>query len=152
MRAWLNGTVLNKAFTAQEQAGILLTNVDNSSSQGYSRWSTSGGHNTQDWVFLLSYAEVNKYLGVTYDDSKNTKSRVAPTAYAIKQGASTSSSSSHKIADGVAAGWWWLRSSGNSQSSAAYVSYGGSLSSDYVSYDYVCVRPALWINLESDIF
>ena len=150
LRTWLNSTFLNKAFTAEEQKGILLTNVDNGSSQGYSKWSTSGGNNTQDRVFLLSYAEANKYLGVTYDDSKNTKSRVAPTAYAIKQGALTSSS--NKTADGAAAGWWWLRSPGNDQRNAANVSTVGYLSNYYVDNDDAVVRPALWINLESDIF
>ena len=149
LRTWLNGTFLNKAFTAAEQKGILLTNVDNGSSQGYSKWSTSGGNNTQDRIFLLSYAEAKKYLGVTYDDSKNTKSRVAPTDYAIKQGAYTSSS--NKTADGTAAGWWWLRSPGDYRDYAAFVYNYGSLGCSYVSNG-ICVRPALWIDLESGIF
>ena len=150
LRTWLNDTFLNKAFTAQEQTGILVTNVDNSSSQGYSKWSTSGGNNTQDRIFLLSYAEANKYLDVTYDNSSNMKSRVAPTNYAIKQGAY--SNNSYETADGTATGWWWLRSPGDRQRSAAYVNYVGSLYYYNVFYVSGCVRPALWINLESDIF
>ena len=150
LRTWLNGTFMNKAFTAQEQGGILLTNVDNSKSQGYSEWSISGGNNTQDKVFLLSYAEANKYLGVTYENSNNKKTRVAPTAYALKQGAWTSGG--NKTADGTAAGWWWLRSPGGDHYSAADVSADGSLSSRHVDYISGCVRPALWINLESGIF
>ena len=104
--------------------------------------------NTEDRVFLLSYAEANKYLGVTYDDSMNTKSRVAPTAYAIKHGAYASS---NKTADGTATGWWWLRSPGYNQYYAAYVNIGGSLNYYNVFSVSGCVRPALWINLESDI-
>ena len=150
LRTWLNGTFLNEAFTAEEQKGILLTNVDNGKSQGYSKWSTSGGNNTQDRVFLLSYAEANKYLGVKYNDSNNTKSRVAPTAYAIKQGAYTSSS--NQTADGSAAGWWWLRSPGYNQSNAAGVRADGSLYSSSVNSGSGCVRPALWLNLDSGIF
>ena len=150
LRNWLNGMFLNKAFTAQERAGIELTNVDNSSSQGYSSWRTSGGNNTQDKVFLLSYAEAKKYLGVTYNNSNNTKSRVAPTAYAIKQGAYTNNT--HKTADGAAAGWWWLRSPGYDQKLAEVVPTAGSLSRSSVNADRGCVRPALWINLESDVF
>ena len=150
LRTWLNDVFLMKAFTTEEQTGILLTNVDNSSSQGCSEWSRNGGNNTQDKVFLLSYAEANKYLGVTYDDIDNTKSRVAPTAYAIKQGAWTSSVD--KTGDGMAAGWWWLRSPGNNQYYAAFVGTAGSLSGGTVSGDLAVVRPALWINLESDIF
>jgi hypothetical protein len=101
-------------------------------------------------VFLLSYAEANKYLGMTYDDSKNTKTRVAPTAYAIKDGASTSSI--NKTVDGTDAGWWWLRSPGDGRSYAASVNYDGSLGNSSVNFASGCVRPALWINLESDIF
>ncbi len=150
LRAWLNSDFMNKAFSSAEQSAILTTAVDNSKSQGYSGWSTNGGNNTQDKVFLLSNAEANKYLGVTYDDSSNTKSRVAPTAYATKQGASTSNSS--KTADGQAAGWWWLRSPGYAQDRAASVSRDGSLGFNSINYDLGCVRPALWINLKSDIF
>ena len=150
LRTWLNGTFMNKAFTANEQTGILLTNVDNSSSQGYSGWIKSGGNNTQDKIFLLSYAEANQYLDVTYDDSKNMKSRVAPTAYAQEQGASTASD--YKTADSAAAGWWWLRSPGCLQYTAAAVSCAGPLCYNYVHADSACVRPALWINLESGIF
>ena len=150
LRTWLNGEFMNKAFTAQEQTGILTTNVDNSSSQGYSQWSTSGGNNTQDRIFLLSYAEANKYLGVTRDNSNNMESRAAPTSYAVKKGAYTSGS--NKTADGTASGWWWLRSPGSTQITAVNVTSGGSLNGYYVSNDAGCVRPALWINLESEIF
>ena len=149
LRTWLNGTFLNKAFTAEEQKGILLTDVDNSSTQGYNKWNTSGGNNTQDKVFLLSYTEANQYLGVT-DNSYNMESRVSPTAYALKQGAWTSSIG--KTADGTDAGWWWLRSPGSYQSNAAHVGPDGSLSYNSVRYDDGCVRPALWIDLESGIF
>ncbi len=150
LRAWLNGEFLTKAFSAAEQSAILTTAVDNSAGQGYSEWDTNGGNNTRDQVFLLSYAEVNLYLGVTYDDSQNKKSRVAPTAYAIAQGAFTSSS--NQTADGSAAGWWWLRSPGFNQFIAAFVYIGGSLGRSGVRYDGGAVRPALWLNLESDIF
>ena len=155
LRAWLNNDFLNAAFTADEQAAILTTAVDNSDSQGYSGWSTNGGNNTQDKIFLLSYAEANQYLGVEHwsvDDSKNnTRSRVAPTAYAIAQGAWTYSDY-YQTADGAAAGWWWLRSPGVDQINAAYVKYDGALYSYYVNYESASVRPAFWINLESGIF
>lgn len=150
LRTWLNGTFYNKAFSSAEQAAILTTNVDNSKNQCYSGWSTSSGNNTQDKVFLLSYAEANKYFGVTYDNSSNTKSRVAPTAYAIAQGAWTSSS--NKTTDSTYAGWWWLRSPGSSSSSAALVNINGARSYSNVRDTNIAVRPALWVNLESKIF
>lgn len=147
LRTWLNGTFYNKAFSSAEQAAILTTNVDNSKNQCYSGWSTNGWKNTQDKVFLLSYAEANKYFGVTYYNSSNTKSRVAPTAYAIAHGAWTSSSD--KTADSVNAGWWWLRSPGSDQRSAAYVFADGSLYDLSVGSDSASVRPALWVNIEA---
>lgn len=148
LRTWLNDDFINCAFTSEEQSAILLTNVDNSSSQRY--WSTDGGNDTQDKIFLLSYAEANEYLGVTFGDSSNIQSRVAPTAYAIAQGAYTSDD--YKTADGEAAGAWWLRSPGYYQDDASEVRCDGSLNSTRVSHTFYCVRPALWVNLESGTF
>ena len=150
MRSWLNSDFLTKAFSANEQKAILTTAVDNSGSQGYSEWSTSGGNDTQDRIFLLSYGEASKYFGVTFENSNNMKARVAPTAYAIKHGAYTFSS--YKNADGEEAGWWWLRSPGNYMDFGADVSMDGSLNYYYVTYDHGCVRPALWVDLESSFF
>ena len=150
LRAWLNGEFLKKAFSSKEQSAILITDVDNSSGQGYSKWNTNGGNNTQDQVFLLSYAEANRYLGVTYDDSNNTMSRVALTAYAISHGAYTSDS--YQTADGEPVGFWWLRSPGNNRNSAAYVYSDGSLNYSSVNGGKNVVRPAFWLNLESDFF
>ena len=154
LRKWLNGEFLNKAFTAKEQTGILTTAVDNSAAQGYSDWSTSGGNNTQDKVFLLSFAEANKYFGVRYYEEAgagdNVKARVQPTAYAIAQGAWTNID--YKTESGEPAGFWWLRSPGGSRSYAAFVYAGGSLSSSYVDYVLHVVRPALWVDLKSGIF
>ena len=150
LRKWLNGEFLNAAFSGEEQKAILLTEVDNSQGQGYSKWNTDGGNDTRDRIFLLSYAEANRYLGVTWDDTNNKQSRVKPTAYAKNAGAETNSN--YKTADGEPAGSWWLRSPGDDQSYAASVHNGGSLSSTCVDFDASCARPALWINLESGIF
>ena len=149
LRGWLNDKFLNSVFTEKEQAAILTTKVDNSASQGYDGWNTKGGNDTTDKIFLLSYAEANRYLGVTYGNTNNTKARVAPTAYAIAQGARTALA---KTADGEPTGWWWLRSPGRSQSDAALVLTFGSLYYSSVDGDDYVVRPALWVNLESDFF
>lgn len=82
IRSWLNDSFLNTAFTAEKQEAILTTVVYNNKSEGYSDWDTDGGSNTLDKVFLLSCAEANKYLGVTYGDDNNINSRITPTAYA----------------------------------------------------------------------
>lgn len=150
LRTWLNDTFLNKAFSTAEQGAILTTNVDNSKSQCYSGWNTKGWKYTKDKIFLLSYAEANKYFNVTYNDINNIKSRVAPTAYAIAQGASTSSR--NKTADGLVSGSWWLRSpglhsSGSLQRNVARVSPDGSLYYNDANNRYLLVRPAFWLDL-----
>ena len=152
LRTWLNSTFMNKAFTAQEQSGILLTYVDNGSSQGYSEFRTSGGSDTQDRVFLLSCAEVNKYFGELHYlmPGSDKKAVTSPTAYAQHGGALARADC--KTADGAHAGWWWLRSPGWDQNVAASVSADGSLIDSRVNDGSGCVRPALWINLEADIF
>ncbi len=155
LRMWLNRDFLNAAFTTAEQSAILMTRVDNSRSQGYSGYNGNGGNNTQDKIFLLSYKEANKYLGVTDGDTHNIKSRVEPTAYAKKNGAYTSRF--NQTTDGTPAGWWWLRSPGQKTEfqfarSAATVLPNGSLDNKACWHDLEVVRPALWLDLESDIF
>ena len=150
LRTWLNGEFFSKAFTAEEQRAILTTTVDNSASQGYSRWSADGGNETNDKLFLLSYAEAYKYFGVQESD-ENIQARVAPTAYAIGNGAYLDDS--YLTSDGMTAGWWWLRSPGSIPYDAALVSNDGSLHfSLYVSLGGNVVRPAFWLDLESDFF
>ena len=145
LREWLNGEFLEKAFTAEEQSTILLTDVDNSVSQG--RWKVSGGNNTQDLIFVLSYAEANGYFGAVYGEENNSKLRAAPTAYAIAQGAWLDSRGS-QTADGEAAGWWCLRSPGLYPCSVILVYPNDTF--DYGSVDNANNgdRPALWISLD----
>lgn len=145
IRTWLNRTFLKAAFSEDEQASILITQVDNSQGQGFESWSSDGGRDTEDRVFLLSYAEANKYLGVTFSNRNNTKARLAPTAYALRRRAFTEDD--YRTRDGAAADWWWLRSPGALQANAAYVTYRGDLFSDHTRYDGGLVRPALWLSL-----
>ena len=133
LRAWLNRDFLNAAFSTAEQAGIETTTVDNSKAQGYSGYRTNGGNNTQDKVFLLSYAEAWKYFG---SDSARVST---PTKYAK---ANEGSGYSNR---------WWLRSPGYYQDRAALVNSDGACANGSVD-NTRGVRPALWVNLESGIF
>ena len=138
LRDWLNNSFLNEAFSANEKKAILTTSVDNSKSQGYSRYRANGGNNTEDQIFLLSYTEAWKYFAS--DSSRTCK----PTAYAKAQGAYVNDSNGNC--------WWWLRSPGNGQDFAAFVNTSGSGRYNGVNLSNSAVRPAFWINLESDIF
>ena len=145
LRKWLNSDFLKAAFSIEEQFSILTIKVDNSFDQKYSIYSVNYGNNTQDRVFLLSDHEA---FDVYFKNNEVRK--CVPTQYAEAQGAYTNSRTFD--VDGRNTGGWWLRSQGNGFRSASYVSYFGSLSYNSVNYDAVCVRPALWINLESEPF
>lgn len=133
LRTWLNTTFLNNAFSASEQNAIQLTNVDNGTSQGYSGWGTSGGQDTQDKVFLLSYAEAWEYFASDSDRA------CYATTYALSREAEQHDPDNHS--------WWWLRSPGETDSHASYVNFNGTVYSNAVGNDYVSVRPALWIDI-----
>ena len=90
-------------------------------------------------MFLLSYKEAFE------DYFSSDEERICmPTDYAVQNGATT-------FGD-IGACWWWLRSPGGDQDCATNVDSAGSPSYYGVYYGPNCIRPALWINLKSDIF
>ena len=138
IRSWLNSSFMDMAFTSEEQDAILKTEVDNSQAEGYSGYNTTGGNNTEDQVFLLSYKEAFE------DYFTSDMERICiPTGYAVQNGAYRD--------DDTGVCYWWLRSPGSFQNGATDVKSGG-LSSVGVTHDRSCIRPALWVNLESGIF
>lgn len=156
LRNWLNTAFINRAFSGEEQEGILLTDVSNGKNQGNVAWGTDGGRDTKDKVFLLSAAEANQYFGLDYDVwPEDTKAYMAPTAYARGKGALTSNNILTE--DGNATGLWWLRSPGEKQNFATYVMCDGGLGSGFAGESkerilWCCVRPAMWIDLSSGVF
>lgn len=139
LRAWLNGAFLHAAFSSAEQAMIADTNVLPEKNPEYG---TDPGNATTDQVFLLGINEVNQYFGS--DEAR----RCASTAYAEANGAWTGG---NYTKDGKATCWWWLRSPGYLQDMAASVDGDGFVYfiGNPVNFATGCVRPALWINLES---
>ena len=125
LRAWLNDEFLNTAFTPEEQAAILTTEVKNDSKQCYG-WTTSGGKDTQDKIFLLSYAEAFRFFQIQFGVRNNVAARIVPTAYASKAGA-RQDNRKNKAEDGSIAGWWFLRSPGCFQNCAAAVGTVGQV-------------------------
>ena len=142
IRSWLNETFYKAAFNSSEQGMIKSTKVTADANPEYD---TDPGNDTTDKVFLLSINEGNKYF------SSDEARRCVPTEYAIEQGAWTSDS---YTVDGKATCWWWLRSPGGYSDNAAIVDIGGDVDYDgrNVDLDYICVRPAFNLNLESVIF
>lgn len=150
LRAWLNEDFLNAAFTEEEQKAILLTDVDNSLAQCYG-WGIAGGNDTQDRLFLLSYAEAHKYFNIQFGVKNNIAARISPTAYASKAGA-RQDNRKNKTGEGIVAGWWFLRSPGSFKNCVAAVGTDGSLYHTYVDTTHACVRPAFWLDLDAIVF
>ena len=141
LRSWLNNEFLNTAFNSKESAAIVITELDNSARQGY--WGIDE-NNTKDQVFLLSYAEANRYFDVSYGPGGNMKSRVALSPSVWKRG---NISSKQVTEEGLRSGLWWLRSQGNSQNRAAIVDESGMLGYCSVGNGLPSVRSAVWIEL-----
>ena len=138
LRKWLNTTFIDKAFTAWEQKYIRYTSVDNSKIQGNRKYKTNGGNKTGDRVFLLSYKEAFKdYF------ANNEERRCCPTDYAFEKDGGRNS-----VSGGIN---WWLRSPDAFQDCVQFVNSWGGEGENYCSSK-SCVRPALWIDLSSDIF
>jgi len=127
LRAWLNGEFYDSAFTEEEKAMILRTNVK---AEGNPEYFTYGGVDTDDCVYILSAAEANKYL------KDNLYAEAS--AYAAKNGVSVFTGFST----------WWLRTPGFEQNYACEVNYSGYISviGHVVTNKVIGVRPVIWIS------
>lgn len=160
IRSWLNGYggdsnkakkdyrndgFINKAFALEEQEAILTTTVV---TQDNPLYATTGGSNTSDKLFLLSYDEVrNPLYGFSSSDGEDPARVRQNTAYVGAGGVNH--------ADGTnAAGFsslWWLRSPGSSSKNAMYVGTTGILyrKGGYVETEKFAVCPALHLDLSA---
>ena len=138
LREWMNGESFDKAFDAAERRTVLKTRVDNSDAQGYGEYyDVTGGSDTDDYVFALSYHEA---FDVYFTD--NDFRMAAATDYAIACGAWTWDD--HMV-EGKHSTVWWLRSPGCLQEDAMSVFSDGDSDDTGVYNDDNCARPAMWI-------
>jgi len=127
-RYWCNEFFYKNAFSDEEKERILLSDLTNPDNPNYG---TPGGPDSQDYVFFLSYEEVNAYLPTSAD-------RIAQyTPYG----------SIYPYPTGV---YYWLRTPGICQFNAAYVHCGQGYIEYYgsdVGHDTLGYRPAMWITV-----
>ena len=162
IRSWLNGyaasennsetnyssnNFIDAAFSSDEQVAIADTYVYNKTqSNGTSNpnpyYSTSGGEDTTDRIFLLSIEEANNR---NYFPNGNNSRKSTNTAYVA------SYSDMYGVGE---ADSWWLRSPGRYVYYAAYVNFGGGVddTGDYVASTFIAVRPAFHLDLNSVLF
>lgn len=124
MRKWLNETFYEKAFSQDEKAIILETKVSNPNNDAFS---TKGGKDTRDYVYLLSIDEAKQYF-------LEASERMVT------------------LRDGTTV-WWWLRSPGFQQHDAANIGdYGTINTAGHKVFDTDVVnggvRPVMWIRRE----
>ena len=144
LRKWLNEDFLYQAFSADEQAEILITEVDNAAAQGFPAWGPKDEVNTMDKIFLLSYREVyDKAESFGYPDM-----RVYLTNQAIQGGAGENTQV--KTGNGAIPGNWWLRSPAAALNYATVITSDRAIGARRINDSSCCVRPALWLSMESD--
>ena len=127
IRSYLNKELFLEAFTEEERNIILETKLNNKQS-GDPEWyyATYGGNDTEDSLFLISYADLYN-LPALWD--RNIRA-AEMTEYAKKNGAKKD---------------WWMRSPGLEQHDACYMSEYGFHSTIEVNAK-IGVRPAIWID------
>ena len=133
IRQWLNGEYLGKTFTAEEQEAILETELQNPDNAIYS---TKGGNDTWDKLFLLSLDEVQKYF-------KSDADRAADSWWWLRSPGFYQNYAANVYFDGSVDDY------------GDYVrdDFVGSVDDDGLVYrGYGGIRPAFHINLNSNIF
>lgn len=136
LRSWLNKTFFDSdfirtAFSDGEKNLIERVRLKNAENQ---RHHTPGGNDTEDKVFILSNAQIRKYL-------PTKESRVAyPTPHAKSNGVYCKKDGSCD---------WWVRTPGKNKFGTNIVSSNGDLNGCYnCRFEFIGIRPALWINLD----
>ncbi|MBR6090154.1 MAG: hypothetical protein IKP86_09495, partial [Anaerolineaceae bacterium] len=145
IRIWLRQVFFWKAFSRDEKDSILT--VVNTTEPNPQDNNSVGGPDTEDKIFLLSYQEVQKYLGT--DKSRECE----PTDYTVARGGQFDENG------GVRKTVWWLRTPGSGlirvKQSEKYAnermscigSDGSFMSSGVVVTDKeTAVRPAIWVS------
>ena len=130
-RYWCNEVFYKEAFSAEEQERILLSDLTNHDNPVYG---TTGGPDTQDYVFFLSCEEIMTYLPTPED-------RIAYfTTYADNL----------PVEYGGRDVYYWLRTPGVYRINAMYVvgEYGSvTYYGSDVGHNMVGYRPAMWITI-----
>ncbi len=137
LREWLNNDFLSYAFSADEIAMIPTVTVSADKNPEYS---TDPGNATQDQVFLLSFAEADKYF------SSGKAGKGKPTDYAYEN-------NNRQYGTFPGRYPWRLRTPGENQQCVMYMSENGDID-DIVMYGNFVeskggIRPAMWIDLNS---
>ena len=130
-RYWCNEVFFKENLSVEEQKRVLLSDLTNPDNP---RYRTEGGPDSQDYVFFLSFEEIDAYLPTRED----RKASLTTFAYNIPLEYGTNDS------------YYWLRSPGENLFSAMIIWGGGGIISQSgadVGHNNVGYRPAMWITV-----
>ena len=174
LRAWLNDTFYNTAFSSELKNLIQLSTVNNSlySNNDISTYFNNthdvihltskrgqleamSGNTTQDHLFLLSEKEVDTYLGgnLSWLGLAGTNKKGDDAAQRVATARTTSIASvyaklnSLSIAAQRNKDGWWLRSANVDHVARSVVNAHGGISYSRDEAAYYGVRPAMWVKL-----
>jgi len=148
IRAWLNDSFLN-SFSARERSRIVQTTVRNDANPVFG---TTGGDDTQDYVFLLSIEEVERY----FDDCDDARSAVIPSIAVWEQWV-VDFGRDRGVRHAFMLGFdtfpmpqsWGLRSPGGHSTHAAYIVDNGEINryGHGIGLGFGGIRPVIWVDL-----
>ena len=168
LRKWLNNDFYNTAFSDNEKKVIHSATIVNKDNPKW-KWLpgiTEKSYSTTDKVFCLSLEEAESYFGNYnwYDSEKmsgcNQNLICTPTKYAIDRGAYSYEINENNYSYynekygytsdiiGRIECYWWLRTTGYGPGETCCVVDYGQAGANWgckVDYDYIAVRPALYI-------
>ena len=154
LRAWLNSgdsSFYATSFDEPEKGYILLSDVENKDSSAHD---VVGGNDTEDYLFLLSFDEVEEYFA---DDeariAKASATAVANGGQCFDSRTKSQAEAAPELADDYMALTWWLRTPGNSEEKAATVHYFGEPNPMGARADLAVkgVRPAMWVRTTNEV-
>ena len=168
LRNWLNNEFYNTAFDEQEKESIETANLENIKGTGIftkefvehwqkwdidfsgfldESWETDSGNDTEDKVWLLSTADIEKYADIL---TLGKEMQAKPTPYTAAK-AEICDSELCKKNNAYGFCNWWLRTAGYKQDDSAYIHSDGNIYSFGMVADNEksgTVRPAIKIRIK----
>lgn len=141
LRTFLNGSFIEAAFSAEEQAKLIET--ENATADN-GRYIVDSGEDSTDKVFVLSKEEAEQYL------AKRGWQKAEATVYSQNRDGIGGEYDHGVTVDpdyGTAA--WWLRNAGENDINAMYMYYYGAVCEEgtLVRNTFVGVRPCVWVDV-----
>lgn len=149
IRKWLNNDFYNTAFSNAQKSIIDYTELDNSAYDD--SYSIYDSETTYDKIYLISWDDaLDMNYAFSSSNGIDTERKEQGTDYAKCQGLYV-----YSIGNNIHSGNsnWWLRSPGDYSDLSCNVYYDGSVGGHFgICSTNIGVRPAMSLNLKSDIF